>query len=222
MTERSASVEISTSNPRCADACLAAQLDWATPHFSNFQFAIGDTLQVYNYLVLGHPLYGGRLSESFVRKVCAVEGDTWLEKHLPIIDSYLEERTYVIRRWDELLEEEAVRRNLRQFETLYATDKHIFDLVRQDVVGYVNRRHPVSMLTDAQWEMLDRHVLEELAVYQYQAEFGNFVSLYPGANQLLLRPKHLASANLPDSLKGRHYVSFDIKLLAEPVGAVSG
>jgi tRNA-dependent cyclodipeptide synthase len=219
VSERFASVEISTRNPRCAGAQLAAQLEWATQHFNKLQFAIGDTLQIHNYIVLGHPYFGSQLSEPVARKICVEEGDVWLERNARIIELHLGKQAPTVRRWDELLEEDDVRHNLRQIEKLYSTDPRIFELVRQDVVGYVSRQHKMATLTDEQWCMLDRHVLEELAVYQYQAEFGNYVSLYPGTNQLLLRPKYLASTNLPDALKARHYVTFDIKSVEGPVGA---
>jgi tRNA-dependent cyclodipeptide synthase len=211
ITERHASVEISTSNIHCTGDYLVAQLEWARDRFTDFQFAIGDTLQIHNYMVLGHPRLGW-LEEGVARKECRIEGDDWITANEPTIRKVLGPRRFWFARWDDLLAKPQVQANLAALNHLDETDPMLHDLVRQDVAGYIARRHGAVELTEAQWRRLDRHVLEELAVFQYQAAPGqNLVSIYPGANQLPLRPKYLNETRLPPELKHRHYVTLDIK-----------
>jgi len=215
---RRASIEISTSNPRCAGDYLEAQLDWARDRFTDFQVVVGDTLQIHNYLVLGHPVLGRLHDEAKTHQICLDEGDQWLRENEPIMRRALAGRPWRIERWDTMLAKPGSRRALVELEHLYETDDEIHRLVREDVTGYLHRRHHDVILTEEQLRRLDRHVLDELAVYQFQADNGNYVSLYPGTNQLLLRPKHLESSRLPEVLKKRHYVTLHIK----PVGVLAG
>jgi tRNA-dependent cyclodipeptide synthase len=211
ITERHASVEISTSNKYCTGDYLVAQLEWARDQFADFQFAIGDTLQIHNYVVLGHPRLGW-LEEDVAHKECVIEGDEWITANEPAIRWVLGVRPFWFARWDDLLAKPQVQANLAALNHLDETDAMLHDLVRQDVTGYVARRHGAVELTDEQWRRLDRHVLEELAVYQYQAAPGqDLVSIYPGSNQLPLRPKYLNETRLPEELKRRHYVTLDIQ-----------
>jgi tRNA-dependent cyclodipeptide synthase len=209
--QRHASIEISTRNERCTGDYLAEQLNWARDRFATFQFSIGDTLQIYNYLVLGHPHYS-KVDDGLAHKLCLEEGDGWLDDNRSLIQDLLAGKPCSFLRWDELKASPSVAQNLRNLVELYKADEQIFDLVRQDVAGYLERRgHQVAALSEEQLNQLDQHVLEELAVYQYQAEEQNLISVYPGTNQLLLRPKYLTSVDLPQGLKRRHYVTLDIK-----------
>lgn len=211
VAQRHASIEISMGNERCKGDYLAIQLTWARDRFHDFRFSIGDTLQLHNYVVLGHPGYG-RVDETHARKICLHEGDDWLEENQPIIETVLAGKQFSFIRWDELLAEPTVKGHLYQLTELYLSDEEIFSLVRQDVAGYLDRRgHRLPDLSEAQHYKLDLHVLEELAVYQYQAEELDLISVYPGSNQLLLRPKHLTVVNLPRGLKDRRYVTLDIR-----------
>jgi tRNA-dependent cyclodipeptide synthase len=219
IAERHASVEISTSNPRCTGDYLVAQLEWARDQFVDFQFAVGDTLQIHNYLVFGHPLIPGGFDEDMAHKQALVEGDEWIAANRQAIRRVLGDRPVRFARWDDLLARPEVVANLAHLDHLDSTDAMIHDLVRKDVTGYIDRRHGGMPLTELQLRRLDRHVLEELAVYQYQAAVGNLVSIYPGANQLLLRPMYLNAVGLPDELKRRHYITVDIQPAVDLVGA---
>jgi tRNA-dependent cyclodipeptide synthase len=216
---RHAAIEISTRNPRCTGDYLAAQLEWARDRFGAFRFIVGDTLQVHNYVILGHPQKGS-VDEDAAYELCLSEGDEWIDNNHRRIGDLLKGHSFRIHRWNELMADPIVDANLRKLRSAYRSDLAIFDLVRQDVRGYLDRRHANTPLTDEQLRRLDLHVLEELAVFQYQAEYLNLVSIYPGASQLLLRPKYRDGLQLPQPLIDRHYITLDIKIVAagEPVG----
>jgi len=209
---RHASIEISTTNPRCSGDYLKAQVDWARGRFADFQFAIGDTLQLHNYVILGHPDLG-IMSEEKARKQCLDEGDAWIDANKSLIADLATAAPVRLRRWTELLATRRVVENLANLTMLYESDPHTQNLIRRDVLGYVERRHSrmLQVLDESQLARLDRHVLEELAVYQYQVESRNLISIYPGTSQLILRPQNLAASNLPEQLKARHYVTVDIQ-----------
>lgn len=211
--QRRAAIEISTTNLRCTGDYLAEQLIWARGKFTHFQFSIGDTLQIHNYVVLGHPIYD-KVDEGQARKIALSEGHDWLKANRDLISQLLEGRSYEFRDWDNLLAVSAVQRNLDEITRLCHSDLELSGAVRKDVAGYLERRgHDARSFSADELAQLDRHVLEELAVYQHQAEDLQLVSIYPGSNQIPLRPQNLRTLNLPRGLKDRHYVTLDIKTI---------
>lgn len=207
--DRRASFEISVGNERCSDDYLRAQLEWAIDKFSLFEFSVGDTLQVHNYVALGHPIRGV-LDREEAHKIAKEEGDTWLEKNVPTIDEVLQGRTFELNRWDDWLSKEQVQGNLNALREMIVAYPKLESAILADASSYLSRRG--KSLEDLAAGMIDEltaYVLEELAVFQYQAE-NPIVNVYPGSDLSVFR--HLAQSDLlPPSLKNRDFVLLEIR-----------
>lgn len=209
--QRCASFEISIGNERCVGKFLRAQLEWAVDEFSHFEFSIGDTLQVHNYVTVGHPTHG-MLRPGEARRVANREGRTWVHQHLPIIEEVLPPSRWEIHRWDDWLSRPGVQDNLRMLRKTVDAHPQLADLVLSDARAYLARRQ--RSLDDMGAGAIDElvsFVLEELAVFQYQAEQQSprVVNVYPGSDLTVF--KHLAeSPLLPPSLRDRHFVLLEI------------
>lgn len=210
LDHRRAAVDISLANPKCAGEFLERQLLWARERFRTFDFSIGDTLSVHNYVSLGHPTLG-RLLEGDARNTALAEGDVWLESNLPIIQSILAGAPVTVRRWDDWMTNEHVVANLAWLCHMYS----VVDEFRAAVAMYVGRflaRRGVmgESLTETDRERLDRYILEELSVYQYQVEVDRAVNLYPGDDLAVYQPLAMITC-LPTSLRERQYIVFGLK-----------
>jgi tRNA-dependent cyclodipeptide synthase len=201
---RTASFEISIGNPLCRGEALAVQLDWAAPRFRRFEFSVGDTLNVYNFITIGHPRRG-RLDPVVGRSVAEQEGDAWVDTETPLIGSVLPLGSWTIHRWDWWMSRPIVRKHLRTLLNLLDVDRDFRKLVDDELMAYLRRRGKGGeAMEQADAVYLHRYVLEELAVYQYQVEKSSAVHLYPG-NDLLLRRLPTIAA-LPDALKSVEFV----------------
>jgi len=91
----------------------------------------------------------------------------------------------------------------------------VVDEFRAAVAMYVGRflaRRGVmgESLTETDRERLDRYILEELSVYQYQVEVDRAVNLYPGDDLAVYQPLAMITC-LPTSLRERQYIVFGLK-----------
>jgi hypothetical protein len=108
---RRACFEISLHNPACSGERLVCALEWAATRFSEFEFSLGDSLYVHNYVASGHPTLG-KLDERTARAVSRREGDDWLTENFVHVQRVLGKEKVCLHRWDDWLSKDAVQKNL--------------------------------------------------------------------------------------------------------------
>ena len=208
--QRHASFEISVGNPRCSEDSLVCQIRWARSRFSSFTFSLGDMLNLYDYTTSGHPTWG-RLDEAKAREVCISEGNSWLEDNLPLIRNELCADKFRVARWEQWLSIPDVQVNLAALWDIYHKNEAVRDVIKSDIEAYLHRRAADVNLIPPEWERLSSHLLEELAVYQYQTETSRAINLYPGSSPVILRAASPVTEFLPAALRERHFVLFEIR-----------
>ncbi|HEV2755930.1 MAG TPA: tRNA-dependent cyclodipeptide synthase [Actinomycetota bacterium] len=205
-----ASFEISISNSRCSSRFLTCQMNWASDRFEEFEFSIADTLRAYNYVALGHPIHG-RLTLNAAQQVTKDEGRRWVEQNLPAIHAVLGNKPFRLMNWETWRSEPRFDSNFALLRSVYETDTSFRSCVDADVSAYAARqRHGHKTLDDQEMEKLALYLLEELAVYQIQAETRPTVNIYPGGMMQVFR-RMGSFTEIPESLKGRHFAYFEIR-----------
>ena len=166
-------------------------------------------LNLYDYMVVGHPRWG-RLDKAKAWDVCQAEGDAWLEQNSAMIAQELGVN-FKVTRWAQWLTIPEVQKNLDLLWDRYHDSYSIRESIRIDIDAFLRRREANTNLSEADWEALASHELEELAVYMYQTEVSRSVNLYPGSDPVSLQPKSPIAGLLPDVLTARQFVLFDIR-----------
>ena len=208
---RFASLEISVGNPSCMGEALTAQIDWARERFEWLQFSVGDTLNVHNYMSIGHPDYGV-LNASEAHQRAFEEGNSWMLENVDRIAGRLPRGSYEIRRWDDWLAMSEVRACIASMVQLFRQNFGLEELLVRERLEYLRRRAiAVESLSSGDLQSLSRYVLEELAVFQYQGAQKTCVHLYPGDLAILRRMKNLPGC--PPALKEAQYVLFDVRAI---------
>src|SRR3954470_5149019 len=97
---RVASFEISIGNPRCTGRSLVCLMNWGRENFRSFEFSVGDTLRVYNYMTIGHREHG-RLDRAQATQVAAAEGQAWYQDNASAITEMLGGYDVRVTFWEE-------------------------------------------------------------------------------------------------------------------------
>lgn len=214
-----ASMEISINNPRCSGSFLECMLTWSSSRFQNFVFSIGDTLRVHNYINVGHPRHG-RLQLPQAQEVALEEGNAWVRANRDLLDNMLGDTGYELIQWDKWKKHVDFLPYVSNLRQLFDTDTAFRKLILDDLRGYLARNSWSSIeIVQSNLAGLAEYVIEELAVYQIQAEQGDIVNIYPGGQMKVF--KNAADIEcLPESLRGRHYAYLDFSTESQQVTAV--
>lgn len=203
------SIEISVGNPRSRVPFLAPQVDWALTHYASIVFSVGDLLQVFNYVELGHPTLG-RLSSAEAETVARAEGDAWVSEHRDGLVRQLAPVAPQLIRWDDWRRIEGFPERVAALTALYRDVSTFRDALDEDVAAFVTRRAPRRVLSDRARGRLAQFVIEELAVYQLQAEQAPTVHIYAGGRMRLDRV--MASIpELPERLRSRRFAYLEVR-----------
>lgn len=202
-----ASFEISIGNRKCTGAFLEAQVEWARTRFGTFEFSVGDTLNVHNYMAIGHP-DSGVLPAEEARAVARSEGDQWLAKNFDMINRLLPAQSFRIMRWDSWMEIQDIQENILLLESLCRSNVHFDEHITSESMQYAHRRH-VSRISSEAIISLKRYIVEELAVFLFQAQSTSCVHLYPGSDLRVFRQLEHSDL-LPVPLRSRHFALFEI------------
>jgi len=206
---RVGSFEISLGNPRCTGRSLVCLMNWARPHFQSFEFSVGDTLRVYNYMTLGHPDFG-RLGLTEATEIAALEGEVWHRANATAIGATLGEQAFRVLFWEDWKKHADFGDRLTRLVDLFGTSAVFRDYLLADIAAYVRRQGNGSVcLSAAEMELLATYMLEELAVYQLQAEARPTVNIYPGGMPKVVRALGTI-AGMPRVLAMRHYAYVDM------------
>lgn len=203
------SIEISVGNPRCRSPFLEPQIDWALERYAEVMFSVGDLLQTYNYVELGHPVRG-RLSLAEAKAVASAEGDAWIVEHHSMLEHRFGSTSPTIMRWADWREQDGFAERLHRLNTLYDHLPAFRDAVDGDVVAYVARREPARVLSDRSRSHLAQFLIEELAVFQLQAEQAPTVHIYAGGRMRLDRII-AGIPQIPGGLRGRRFAYLEIR-----------
>lgn len=202
-------MEISISNPHCSDSFLECMLTWASSRFQNFVFSIGDTLRVHNYINVGHPRHG-LLQLSQAQEVALEEGNAWVRTNRDLLDNMLGDTGYELIQWDKWKKHADFLTYVNNLRQSFDTNTAFRMMILDDLRGYLARNSCSSAdIMKSNLTGLAEYVLEELAVYQIQAEQGDIVNIYPGGQMKVF--KNAADIEcLPISLRRRHfaYINF--------------
>lgn len=205
-----ASLEISIANERCRGRFLEALVYWSSQRFSAFEFSVGDTLRIYDYVTTGHPRLG-RLTMPEAHAIAESEGKEWISQNYPRIEDLLHNRNYRIVTWDEWKRHPGFESNLLYLTRLCEQNESFQTTLLQDIRDYIQRKgHAVDELDRQQRGLLCTYLLEELAVYQIQAEARPTINIYPGG-QLHVFRRIGSFHGMPHSLVHRNYIYFEFR-----------
>src|SRR4051794_13893879 len=127
-------------------------MHWAREHFQHFEFSVGDTLKVYNYMTLGHPEHG-RLAPTEAHDIAAAEGRAWLQRNREAIGLVLAPYDVPVRFWDGWKQHPGFDAAFARLLTLFDKGGVFRDTVLADISDYT-RRSGAAPLTSADANLL--------------------------------------------------------------------
>lgn len=205
-----ASIEVSIDNPKCGGLFLECLVEWVRTRFDEFYVSIGDTLRVYNYMTIGKSGVGV-LGFEDAHALAAEEGRRWLDRHAEMITDRLPSGAVHLVTWDVWRSHPGFVRAASGLLSLYETDGGFRALVRAELEAYLGRRRlGLESLSSDRVDLLALYLVEELAVYQLQAEMRPTVNIYPGAMPALY-PALRDAASAPPALRERHFAYFELR-----------
>jgi len=180
-----ASIDVSVRNALCAGPYFEAQAYWARRHFRQFLVVVADTLNIHNYIGLGHPVYG-RLEPEDAREIAFREGDSWIAGHADRAVRILGKDRLHITRWDDLMQRDEYAATLAAYRHLHQSSERFANAVARESAAYCRRKGYGEEEAQAAAPQLVDYLLEDAAVSQVLAQ-SRAVSIYPGSVALPLR-----------------------------------
>lgn len=193
-------MEISVGQEYHEGLKIEAAMDWAKNNFKRIILLIGDAPQRHN-MIFDHDF-----SEEEAFKNSISEGDKWLERNKHLFSKDTE-----IARWQHFLDDSRYMDTLRQCWALYRGDKKFKTVVQDNIKDTWRRkiaREPeIAAREEEFFQISEKYLLEETAVFALAYKDYPYVSAYPGSyNKMwaMFVDKHFEG--MPEGLSHAHCI----------------
>ena len=164
---------ISMGNENQAGEKLKATVEWINQNFSFCIVNLADTLQRYNFEMVGQ-------SPDQAYASAKALGDQWLKANGKILENL--KVTYNLTRWDNWRYSPVLQTVKDHYLNLYSSDNRFSYALNEDINKFVDKYHSTRgahLTRDGYFSGCLSYFLEELSVWTIVGRTGKYIKIYP-------------------------------------------